>query len=233
MVISRRLQAILNQLHCSSLADIGSDHAYIPISACQRGIIQSAIAVDISRGSLNKAEKNIRSAGLSDRIETRLGYGLDSIAPGEVECLVISGMGGLLIRDILMQGLFVVDASKQLALQPQTDAPALRAALHGMGLAIADEQMVLEDGKFYNIINCAKGPDDDYTPADIAFGRILIKRKDLSLKMHLAALIEEDEKALEAASTPSKTLFNKPRRLSRLNELNKKIAMEREVLRCL
>ncbi|MBR2471176.1 MAG: SAM-dependent methyltransferase, partial [Clostridia bacterium] len=84
-----------------SLADIGTDHAYIPIYLMQKGLISKAVAADINKGPLERADKNIRKAGLSDKIVLRQSDGLDNIKDNEAETVVIAGMGGEIISHML------------------------------------------------------------------------------------------------------------------------------------
>src|SRR5690554_6508909 len=96
MNLSPRLQIIANHVPKDSICgDIGTDHAYVPIYLIQNNICNGIIATDINRGPLEIAKEQIEAAGYKDQIETRLGNGLKPIKPGEVDCVVIAGMGGL------------------------------------------------------------------------------------------------------------------------------------------
>ena len=160
MNLSPRLQAVLD--FCASmtiesdeyqaqhkpgvriLADIGTDHAYLPIAAVQQGICDKAIACDLHSGPLAIADKNIRDAGLDGRIETRMGDGLQPLTPGEADCIVIAGMGGMRIWSILLEGMKQAKAARRLVLQPQHDIVLLRKNLHGAGFEIQGERLVRE-----------------------------------------------------------------------------------------
>lgn len=153
MIISERLKNVASLVEkCSSMADIGTDHAYIPIYLVKNKICESAIASDINEGPVEKARKNIALEGLTDYIECRLGGGLSTIKPGEVQCAVIAGMGGNLIRDILNDGAAVVKSLDTIIMQPVQNPEVLRKYLYLSGYDIIDEELTFEDGKYYEII---------------------------------------------------------------------------------
>ncbi len=130
-----------------------------------------------------RADKNIRENGLCDKIETRLCDGLSGVLPGEVSCAVISGMGGMLVIDILKRSLDVVQTLSQLVLSPQLNVLDVRKFVHSASFKIINEEIVFEDGKFYNIISCEKGIDVKYSEIDYYVGRVLIeKRSDVFLQ---------------------------------------------------
>jgi len=145
--LSQRLQAVMGfaeKTPHKTLADIGTDHAYLPIAAVQSGISSAAIACDIHPGPLEIANKNILDAKLTSQIETRLGDGLAPLAPGEADCIVIAGMGGMRIWGILEVGMAQACTAKRLILQPQHDTMLLRKNLHMAGFDIEDECIVRE-----------------------------------------------------------------------------------------
>ena len=137
----------------SRLADIGTDHGYLPIALCQSGKIPSAIACDINPLPLRSAEENIAKFGFSEKIQTRLSDGLKEISPDEIDDIVIAGMGGELIRDILSAAPWVKDEAKRLVLQPMTRHDDLIRWLYENGFAIEQQAAVLDDGKYYTILS--------------------------------------------------------------------------------
>ena len=137
----------------SRLADIGTDHGYLPIALCQSGKIPSAIACDINPLPLRSAEENIAKFGFSEKIQTRLSDGLKEISPDEIDDIVIAGMGGELIRDILTAAPWVMDESKHLVLQPMTRHDDLIRWLYENGFAIEQQAAVLDDGKYYTVLS--------------------------------------------------------------------------------
>jgi tRNA (adenine22-N1)-methyltransferase len=190
--LSKRLETIINQIHCRVLADIGTDHGLTPIAACEQGRADFGIACDISAASLKKAEDYIRENNLSHKIETRLGFGFEPIYPGEADVAVISGMGGMLIRDIVQKSISTVQGINRLILGPQRDLPALRQSLNGMGIIITDEEMLLDGGVFYTILICEPGKSKTLTPEGRLFGQALIDKSDPTLKRFLLELIEKN-----------------------------------------
>ncbi|MDR1664352.1 MAG: class I SAM-dependent methyltransferase [Clostridiales bacterium] len=150
--LSERLQAVLGFVRGKTLADIGADHAYIPIAACQSGLCETAIACDIKPGPLGKAAENIKAYNLESRIQTRLGAGLTPLHTGEADCIVIAGMGGMNIIEILTASLETAKAAKRLVLQPQRDLPKVKAALSAMGFLIEDEKTAREGDRFYPVV---------------------------------------------------------------------------------
>lgn len=131
------------------LADVGTDHGYIPIALIQRQKIKSAIAMDINKGPLARAQDNIASAQLGDYIQTRLSDGVAALGEGEADSILIAGMGGELVIHILSEGEKVCKAASELILQPQSDIRKVREYLRLHHYKIVDEDMICEDGKYY------------------------------------------------------------------------------------
>ena len=130
MKLSHRLETIASFVRRGSIiADIGTDHGYIPIYLCQTGIIPSAIAMDIGKGPLQQATAHIKQQGVSNRIKTRLSDGLTALQPGEADTILIAGMGGGLVMKILSQGTHALTGSEELILQPQSEIAQVRAYL--------------------------------------------------------------------------------------------------------
>lgn len=155
MVLSTRLAMALALVgECNVLADIGTDHAHLPIAACDANICKTAIACDINSGPLAIAATNINSAGYNARIATRLGSGLAPLSLNEADTIVIAGMGGMRIWQIIQQDLQKAMQVTKLVLQPQHDLEELRRNLHAAGFEITDEKLVKEDSRFY-VLLCA------------------------------------------------------------------------------
>lgn len=165
--LSKRLTALAELVtEGKRLADIGTDHGYIPIYLCLKGRIPSAIAMDINEGPLERAMEHILEYGLTSRIETRLSDGLQKLCPGEADTILIAGMGGGLITKILSGGGHAVTGTEELVLQPQSEISKVRRYLREHGFVITDEDMVEEDGKFYPMMKAHKvsGDADDPVP---------------------------------------------------------------------
>ena len=127
--LSERLQKIADCISTETLADIGTDHGYIPIYCVKNGRCTRAIASDINKDPLKAACDNITENGLSEKIETRLSNGLEGLLPNEADTIVIAGMGGFLIRDILINGADKIGDNTVLILQPMVAASELREYL--------------------------------------------------------------------------------------------------------
>lgn len=152
MDVSKRIYSICKYLEGSKLADIGTDHCYLPIFAIKSGKADYAIGVDINEGPLNCAGENIAKEGLEERIELRLGDGFKPVEAGECDTAVISGMGGMLISKIIESELDKALSFGSLILSPQSDFLLLRKNLHKFGFTIYNEDMVKDGAKFYPLI---------------------------------------------------------------------------------
>ncbi|MER2080121.1 MAG: class I SAM-dependent methyltransferase [Ruminococcus sp.] len=135
------------------LADIGTDHAYLPVWLCQNGVTPRAVAADINPGPLRRGAQTVAKAGLSDRIETRLSDGLKNIDAGEAEDIVIAGMGGELIARILDECTFSRDSEKHFILQPMTRSEELIRWLNANGFSILGQDCCLAADKCYTVLS--------------------------------------------------------------------------------
>ena len=127
MQISKRLRTVASFVtEGNSIADIGTDHAYVPIFLAKEGKITKALAMDIKKGPLERAKTHIQKQGLSDMIEVRLSDGLSAFQKGEAETIIISGMGGALIQKILEEGKEVLCEAKEFILSPQSEIQDFR-----------------------------------------------------------------------------------------------------------
>lgn len=188
MELSYRLNKIAQKVTQNGIiADIGTDHAYIPIFLYKNNKIKSGIACDISRGSLQKAKDNIKKYNLQDKIQTRLGNGLEKISlQDNVDTVIIAGMGGMLMIDILEKGKYILENVKELILQPQKDIDKLREYLHKNNFKIIDDEMLKDDGKYYTIIKSIKGKEDIlYKKEEYVFGKFEINNKCQILKEYI------------------------------------------------
>ena len=150
MQLSDRLQAVASMVtENSRLADVGTDHGYIPIYLCEMGKIPSASAMDVKKGPLLRAKMNIERYHMQEKIRTRLSDGVLKLNPDEADSVVIAGMGGTLVMKILEEGKKVLVDVKELVLQPQSELPKVRRFLMENGYVTEREEMVMEDGKYY------------------------------------------------------------------------------------
>ncbi|GEO26843.1 SAM-dependent methyltransferase [Alicyclobacillus acidoterrestris] len=151
--LSKRLHTIVEYIPKTGvLADIGTDHAFIPIHAVQLNRVQRAIATDLRSGPLQKARENVAKFGLSGVIDLRLGNGLAPLAPGEADVIVSAGIGGHVHTEMLTSGLAVVQRAARVIFQPMNAGHRLRQALDQLGFRLVDERLVLEDDRVYEII---------------------------------------------------------------------------------
>jgi tRNA (adenine22-N1)-methyltransferase len=178
MRLSPRLKAIAGMVpDGSAVADIGTDHGYIPVFLIESGKAKWAVASDINSGPLEKAREVIRQHRLEGRIDTRLGDGLDVLKRGEADTIVLAGMGGMLIRDVLQAGEMVLEGITRLVLQPMNAQDVVRKWLTDNGYAIVDETLAREKDRIYQIIAAEPGCQHIDDPIYLEIGRILIEKK--------------------------------------------------------
>ncbi len=170
--LSKRLTTLTEMVTPGNIVcDVGTDHAHVPIRLLQDGKIQAAVAMDVRPGPLDIAKENLELFGLSDKVSLRLSDGLAAYEIGEAQTLIIAGMGGLLMRNILAEEPEKTEDFVELILEPQSEYWAVRDYLMKNGFAIVYEDAVLEDGKSYPFIKAVPaGPvmtgnvDYDGTP---------------------------------------------------------------------
>lgn len=143
----------------SRLADIGTDHAYLPVWLVSKGICPSAIAVDVREGPLERARENVTRYGMEGKIRLSLSSGLTALEPDDADDIVIAGMGGELMADIIQQASWLQDEKKHLILQPMTTAKELRLWLREHGFALLREECVHSEGKIYSVMLAAFCPE--------------------------------------------------------------------------
>ncbi len=201
--LSKRMKLIADMVTPGKrVADIGCDHGYVSIYLVEQKRSEHVIAMDVAKGPLEIAKKNIMSSGLSGKIDVRLSDGFDALEAGESDEVIIAGMGGNLIIDILKRGLHKMSAGYELVLSPQSDVPLVRSFLRESGFVIKDEEMLLEDGKYYNIIKAElsetgvntetenKDKDKQLILND-TYGEKLIEKKHPVLKDYLEKQMEK------------------------------------------
>ena len=216
--LSQRLQAVADLAEDAGVvADVGTDHGYIPLFLIACGKAGKAIAMDINEGPLLRAREHIRQYNQHERIETRLSDGLRELRPGEAQTIVIAGMGGSLMKRILTDGEATAHAADCLVLQPQSELPMFRHFLVEHGYRILREDMVYEDGKFYSMMAvkwkesdtedslqarlAESGAEDGLqamTEADFRYGPLLLAQKHPILHKYLLRQKEQKQKILES-----------------------------------
>ncbi|MGG6309888.1 tRNA (adenine(22)-N(1))-methyltransferase [Paenibacillus macerans] len=188
MKLSARLQLIADLLpEGGRFADIGSDHALLPVAAVRSGRASFAVAGEVNDGPFEAAGRQVAEAGEAARISVRKGDGLAVIAPGEVDAITIAGMGGALIVSILNAGRAKLAGVKRLVLQPNVGEEFVRRWLLDNGWFLAEEAILEEDGKIYEILMAETVPQAEelnaelYREREIADGRVRLTRELLLL----------------------------------------------------
>lgn len=155
-ILTPRLSNIVSHVNGKTVADIGTDHAYVPIKLILYGLCEKAIASDVRPGPVEIARSNIEKYGFCDRISVRMGSGLSVLTPGEADDIIIAGMGGELISDIIKANEDTARASR-LILQPMNSQYELRHFLSENGFEIETEDISVEGFKVYNLIVAKSG----------------------------------------------------------------------------
>lgn len=152
--LSKRLQAAADLVPCGRcVADVGTDHGYLPIYLVQSGRCLGAIAMDIREGPLERAREHIAAEHLEQSVQVRLSDGLAALEPGEADCVTITGMGGITMTKILEAGAGLLPGMKELILAPQSDIARVRRLLRQYHMCIGKEDLVWEEGKYYPFLS--------------------------------------------------------------------------------
>ena len=186
MELSKRLQAVADLVGDGlTVADVGTDHGYIPIYLIESGKCEYAFAMDVNQGPLLRAKEHIAERGLEMQIETRLSDGVKHLNDGECDAVVIAGMGGALTIKIMEEGKQIFKNLTEFVLQPQSELHKVRAYLLEQGYSIVAEDMVQEDGKFYPMMKVINGVSDTYNAVEFRYGKRLLSQKHPVLKEFL------------------------------------------------
>ncbi|MBS4536919.1 tRNA (adenine(22)-N(1))-methyltransferase TrmK [Clostridium sp. D2Q-11] len=225
MKLTPRLLEIANKVEKDSVvADIGTDHGYIPVYLIEEGISRKVIACDINEGPLESAINYVTKKKYQDYIDTRLGDGLKPVKPNEVDTVIIAGMGGILIADILDADKKIADTIENFILQPMVASSELRKYLYNNGYKIVSEKLSREDNRFYEIIVATHGRENIEDEIYYEVGAKLIENKDPLLKDYLLKKIDKTQKIMknieEHGETEDNDKYNKLKeRLSKLEEV--------------
>lgn len=200
--MSKRLDCIISKVRDGiGVADVGTDHAYIPLLLLRHGYEGNLIATDINEGPLNKARQNICADDAEGRIELYLCDGLELCPPELVDDIIIAGMGGDVICSILDRAEWCLREDIQLILQPITKPEILRYWLINNGFSISEDCLVKENGTIYQIITAQPGSGCAYSDAELFTGRFDILKEDPLFKEHIDAHIKRFKKASESLIT--------------------------------
>jgi len=229
--LSDRLQKIADFIEPGeSVADIGTDHGFLPAALWERGKSPRIILSDINPGPLKKTTANLDRFFPGKEFDIRIGSGIRTLKPAEVDVVVIAGMGGLLIAEILGDDPEKARSFKKLILQPRNAQNKLRAWLLENGFAIRDEALVRERKYLCEIILAAPGgpvlkknPDD----IDLEISPILFEKKDPLLVEFIENKIRIESRVymeIEAGATRNKDekLKRSKERMEALHELQRR-----------
>lgn len=228
MELSKRLNWIINAIDkCDVIMDVGTDHGYISIELIKRNIASRVIASDINKDPLNKAKLNVSLEGLSGQIDLRLGGGLEPLKNNEAQGVLIAGMGGNLIRDILEKDIDKVKNMDYLVLQPAQNPEVLREYLYTGNYEVIDEDVCEDEGKYYELFK-VKYKENNSTKLEEIFYEIspvLLNKKSKVFKDYL------QEKVNKYKKVNSFIKDNTKHALARKKELDDKIKIIENLLK--
>lgn len=229
MVLKGRLKLIYDMVpSCDTLADIGTDHALVPAYALLNNRCKKAIACDVRTGPLERAERTMRQYSLQERMELRLGSGLEPLKPQEAQCIVMAGMGGLLIIELLEQSLETARLATDLILQPMVGQEAVRPYLWERGFEVVDEALVNEGPKLYQVMRVRYTgiKRERWDILNEVIGELLIQKNDPLLPLWVRDRLKRQEKivkGLMAAKSTSENLEKEKLLHQKLTELSVKL----------
>lgn len=220
MKLTPRLQEVDNLVpQCRIMADIGTDHAYLPLHLLEEGRISYAVACDIYKGPLVKAKENIIKENRGDCVEIRLGAGIEPLKNGEVDGVTIAGMGGLMIIDILKDSPEKAHALHWLVLQPQNHVADLKYFLMNNGFVIQEERMAIEGERLYELMKVVPGRSEcEITLFEAEVGVTEAYKKDPLFSMHIRKLIKKREILIHSISDDNQNDRNRKKKEIALKE---------------
>ncbi len=221
------------------LADVGTDHGYVPVFLATEGKIGRAIAMDVNPGPLERAREHIEAYGVGDYIQTRLSDGVSALAPGEADTILIAGMGGPLMMNILKKGEDVCHRAKNLVLQPQSKLSLFRRFLAREGYMADAGNIIEEGGRFYPMMRVHYDPErvteegrpdgmDRWDEVCFRYGRLLISQQNPVLLEYLRKERGVQEAILERLKGQEET----EQIIRRIREVEDTLAVNGEALRC-
>ncbi|MDM8533448.1 class I SAM-dependent methyltransferase [Clostridiaceae bacterium HSG29] len=197
-MISERLKILANYVNKNDIVgDIGTDHGFIPIYLIENNKINKMIASDLNEGPLDNAKKELSLKGFLNKVDLRIGSGLVPYTPGEINTAIIAGMGGNLIRTILIDGKEHIKYLNKLILQPMHGVEELRRWILNNGFRIIDEDLLFENNIFYEIIVAEKGETQKYDELNLEFGFNMLNKNPEISKSFLDMKIQKIERIVE------------------------------------
>ncbi len=195
--LSRRLERVAAYVpQDARLADIGSDHGYLPVALMLRGVLAAAVAGEVAQAPFASAQRNVRRNGLDGRVSVRLANGLAAIEPQDcISVVSICGMGGDTMRDILQAGKQRLAGVTRLVLQPNGGERELRQWLMDNGLRIVHEELLRENRFDYEIIVAEPGVAA-YTAEQLYFGPLLLQEKSEAFLVKWRRMLRQKQQTL-------------------------------------
>lgn len=187
-----------------AMADIGTDHGYLPIYLIEKKKMERAIACDINQGPLDRARENLISSGMMDRISLRLGGGLSPLEKGEVDGVTICGMGGLMIRQILEDDREKAQALSWLVLQPQNHVAELKVFLSAHHFRIEKEILSQDGGQLYELLLAVPGEMEPLDLLTAEIGATSSYREDPLFPTHIERLIRKRDFLIQGVAEDTK-----------------------------
>lgn len=219
MQLSERMERLASKVsEGNRLADVGTDHGYIPIALVLRGKIPSAVAMDVNPGPLQRAQEHIRGQGLSTYIDTRLSDGLAALKAGEADTVLIAGMGGALTVRILEGGGHCLGTVRELILQPQSEIHLVRRWLGENGYWIVEEDMVLDGGKYYPMMKAVHGRQEPLGEAELFYGSTELQKSLPVLEDYIRACLSKNRGIRERLGEHGKETSPRMRELERQDQ---------------
>lgn len=217
-----RLECIVSMVdECRTAADIGTDHGYVAEMLLKEGLCQRIIASDLNEGPLKRAIEHLTKVKLEDKCDFRLGSGLTVLNEGEADAIIIAGMGGDLISDIIERSKDIAMGASQLILQPMTAIDNLRRYLAENGFKIIDENIVREYHHYYFIIKAQKGLTKIEDNIYYEISKILLDKKDPIMMDYLKKILKTNENIISSLEKADKVEYNV--KVESLREKNKRI----------
>ncbi len=192
----------------SRVVDVGTDHARIPVHLVRAGLVAACIATDLRTGPSQAARRRVVAAGLLDQIDLRTGDGLSTVEPGEVDVVLISGIGGAAIAEILASGVAVLSSVGRLVVQPQAAEQHVRTWLHANGWSLIEEHLVVEGGFGYEVLVAEPGDVElGYADCSLSFREALLVGPWLTRSGH-PYVVERWERELQVLQALRDQLAN-------------------------
>ena len=228
--VSKRMKKIAEMVSAKRVADIGCDHGFVSIYLIKEKDVDHVFAMDINDGPLKRAYEHVNEYGLTNRIEVIKSDGAKAIKPGEADGAVIAGMGGRLTERIILDSIDVFQKMDEMILSPQSEIDHVRRFLIQNGFDILDEDMVLDESKFYVIIKCSYDASVKRQIDDVQalYGPVLIEKKHPVLIDYLNERLIKLEDIVKRIDEGTEQKSDKKR--ARTDEVNGEIELIRGLL---